>query len=83
VYTPSELVRLKQFIEDSKKPLYPDCQKYSHLSGELKLLQLKAYHGWSNKRFKYQLDVLRDMLLEEKQIAEFVYEANLTSVNRG
>jgi hypothetical protein len=25
VYTPSELARLKQFIEDSKKPLYPDC----------------------------------------------------------
>jgi hypothetical protein len=24
-YTPSELARLKQFIEDSKKPLYPDC----------------------------------------------------------
>jgi hypothetical protein len=38
VYTPSELARLKQFIEDSKKPLYPDCQKYSHLSSDLKLL---------------------------------------------
>jgi hypothetical protein len=25
VYTPSELARLKHFIEDSKKPLYPDC----------------------------------------------------------
>jgi hypothetical protein len=25
VYTPSELARLKQFIEDSKKPLFPDC----------------------------------------------------------
>jgi hypothetical protein len=25
VYTPSELARLKQFIEDSKKPLYSDC----------------------------------------------------------
>jgi hypothetical protein len=31
VYTPSELARLKQFIEDSKKPLYPNCQKYSRL----------------------------------------------------
>jgi hypothetical protein len=25
VCTPSELATLKQFIEDSKKPLYPDC----------------------------------------------------------
>jgi hypothetical protein len=40
VYTPSELARLKQFIEDSKKPLYPDCQKYSRISSDLKLLQL-------------------------------------------
>jgi hypothetical protein len=75
VYTPSELARLKQFIEDSKKPLYPDCQKYSHLSGDLKLLQLKTDHGWSNKSFKHLLDVLRDMLPEGNQIAESVYEA--------
>jgi hypothetical protein len=75
VYTPSELTRLKQFIEDSKKPLYPDCQKYSCLSGDLKLLQLKADHGWSNKSFKHLLDVLRDMLHEGNQIAESVYEA--------
>jgi hypothetical protein len=44
VYTPSELAMLKQFIEDSKKPLYPDCQKYYLLFGDLKLLQLKVDH---------------------------------------
>jgi hypothetical protein len=75
VYTPSELVRLKQIIEDSNKPLYPDCQKYSRLSGDLKLLQLKADHGWSNKSFKHLLDVLGDMLPEGNQIAVCVYEA--------
>jgi hypothetical protein len=75
VYTPFELVRLKQFIEDSKKPLYPDCQKYPRLSGDVKLLQLKADHGWSNKSFKHLLDVLRDMLPKGNQIAESVYEA--------
>jgi hypothetical protein len=75
VYTPSELARLKPFIEDSKKPFYPDCQKYSHLSGDLKLLQLKEGHGWSNKSFKHLLDVHRDMLPEGNQIAESIYEA--------
>jgi hypothetical protein len=75
LYTPSELARLNQFIEYSKKPLYLDCQKYSHLSGDLKLLQLKADHGWSNKSFKHLLDVLRDMLPEGNKIAESVYEA--------
>jgi hypothetical protein len=64
VYTPSELATL-----------YPYCQKYSLLSGDLKLLQLKAYHGWSNKSFKHLLDVLRDMLPEVNQIAESAYEA--------
>jgi hypothetical protein len=63
VYTPSELARLKHFIENWTKPLYPHCQKYSRLSGDLKLLQLKADHGWSNKSFEHLLDVLRDMLL--------------------
>jgi hypothetical protein len=75
VYTPSELARLKQFIEDSKKPLYPNCQKYSRLYGDIKLLQLKADHGWSYKSFKHLLDVLRDMLPEGNQIAESAYEA--------
>jgi hypothetical protein len=75
VYTPSELARLKQFIEDLKKPLYPDCQKYSRLSSDLKLMHLKADHGWSNKSFKHLLDVLRDMLSEGNQLAESVYEA--------
>jgi hypothetical protein len=78
VYTPFELARLKQFIEDSKKPLYPNCQKYSRLSGDLKLLRLKADHGWSNKRFKHLLDVLRDMLPEGNQIAESVSKAKKT-----
>jgi hypothetical protein len=75
VYTPSKLARLKKFIEDSNKPLFPDCQKYSCLSGDLKLPQLKADHGWSNKSFKHLLDVLRDMLSEGNQIADSVYEA--------
>jgi hypothetical protein len=70
VYTHSELARLKQLIEDSKKPLYPDCQKYSRLSGDLKLLHLKADHGWSNKSFKHLLDVLRDILPEGNQCKE-------------
>jgi len=38
IYTSSKLLRLKQFIKDSKKPLYPGCHKYSRISGDLKLL---------------------------------------------
>jgi hypothetical protein len=74
VYTPSDLARLKQFIDDSKKPLYPDCQKYSRLSSDLKLLQLKADHGRSNKTFKHLLVVLRYILPEGNQIEESIYK---------
>ena len=75
MYTTSELARLKQFFEDSKKPLYPSCQKYSRLSGDLKLLQLKAAHGWTDKSFKQLLDLLKDMLPEGNQVAGSIYEA--------
>ena len=75
MYTTSELARLKQFFEDSKKPLYPSCHKYSCLSGDLKLLQLKAHHGWTDKSFKQLLDLLKDMLPEGNQVAGSVYEA--------
>jgi hypothetical protein len=74
VYTPYELATLKQFIENSKKPLYPYCQKYSRLSRDIKLLQLKEDHCWSNKSFKHLMYVLRDMLPEGNQIAESAYE---------
>ena len=75
MYTTSELARLKQFVEDSKKPLYPGCHKYSRLSGDLELLQLKASHGWTDKSFKQLLDLLKDMLPEGNQVVGFVYEA--------
>ena len=42
--TEVELRKYKQFVEDSKKPLYPHCEKYSRVTGDLKLLQLKAAH---------------------------------------
>jgi hypothetical protein len=41
VYTPFELARLKKFIVDSTKPLYPNCQKYSRLSGDLNFYSLR------------------------------------------
>jgi hypothetical protein len=63
------------YANEARRTSTRDCQKYSRLSGDLELLQLKADHGWSNKSFKHLLDVLRDMLLEENQIAESVYEA--------
>ena len=72
--TEAELRKYKQFIDDSKKPLYAHCEKYSRVTGDLKLLQLKAAHGWTNKSFKAFL-LLKDMLPEGNLLPDSVYEA--------
>ena len=80
--TEAELRKYKQFVEDSKKPLYPHCQKYSRVTGDLKLLQLKAAHGWTDKSFKALLLLLKDMLPEGNLLPDTVYEAKQI-VSRG
>ena len=42
---------------------------------DLKLLQLKAAHGWTNKSFKALLLLLKDMLPEGNLLPDTVYEA--------
>ena len=73
--TKAELRKYKQFVEDSKKPLYPHCKKYSRVIGDLKLLQLKAAHGWTDNSFKALLLLLKDMLPEGNLLPDTVYEA--------
>jgi hypothetical protein len=75
VYTDAKLARLRQFVEDSKQLLYPSCNRYLHLSSDLKLLQLKAAHGWTDHSFKALLVLIKDILPEGNLVADFVYEA--------
>ena len=42
---------LGRLLEDAEKPLYPRCMKYTKLSALVKLYNLKARYGWSNKGF--------------------------------
>ena len=48
--------------DDSEKPLFPDCTKFTKLSAVLKLFNLKASSGWSDKSFSALLELLREML---------------------
>ena len=73
--TEAELRKYKQFIDDSKKPLYAHCEKYSRVTGDLKLLQLKAAHGWTDKSFKALLLLLKDMLPDGNFLLDAVYKA--------
>nr|KYP36029.1 hypothetical protein KK1_042881 [Cajanus cajan] len=36
---------------DLEKPLYPNCTKFTRLSAILRLFNLKARNGWSDKSF--------------------------------
>ena len=73
--TEAKLRKYRQFVEDLKKPLYAHCEKYSRVTGDLKLLQLKAAHSWTDKSFKALLLLLKDMLLEGNLLLDTVYEA--------
>ena len=65
----------ENLYEDSNKELYPGCSKFSKLKGVLKLYNLKASNGWSDKSFTALLQTLKEMLPDENEIPYNVYEA--------
>ncbi|KAL4579100.1 hypothetical protein LXL04_015235 [Taraxacum kok-saghyz] len=56
--------KFQQLIEDSEKPLYDGCTKFTKLSAVLKLFNLKANNGWSDKSFTEILEAINEMLPE-------------------
>ncbi|KAL2923426.1 Zinc metalloproteinase-disintegrin-like HV1 [Bienertia sinuspersici] len=72
---PSKFERL---LSDSEKPLYPGCKKYSRLKAILKLYNLKAANGLSDKGFGDFLELFKDMLPEENVLPKRTYEAKKT-----
>jgi len=46
---------------DAKTPLYNGCTSFTRLSTVLKLFNLKAGNGWSDKTFTELLSLLKDM----------------------
>uniref|UniRef100_A0A151UG77 Transposase-associated domain-containing protein n=2 Tax=Cajanus cajan TaxID=3821 RepID=A0A151UG77_CAJCA len=60
---------------DLEKPLYPNCTKFTRLSGILRLFNLKARNGWSDKQFTELLELLKKMLPEGNTLPNRNYEA--------
>ncbi|KAL9683747.1 hypothetical protein QQ045_021172 [Rhodiola kirilowii] len=60
---------------DSELPLYEDCSKYTRLSATLKLFNLKAKNGWSDKSFTEVLSLVNDMLPDGNTLPNRTYEA--------
>ena len=44
-------ISFKKLLENAKKPLYLGCAKFTKLSALVKLYNVKAQYGWSNKSF--------------------------------
>ncbi|XP_027361200.1 uncharacterized protein LOC113869190 [Abrus precatorius] len=61
--------------DDAEKPLYNGCRKFTRLSSVLKLYNLKAMNGWTNKSFTKLLTLLNEMLLEDNVLPTRTYDA--------
>ena len=68
----------KKLLEDAEKPLYPSCIKFTKLSALVKLYNVKARYGWSDKSFSDLLQILVDMLLVNNEMPLSMYEAKKT-----
>lgn len=61
---------------DAEKPLYASCSKFTRLSVVLRLYNLKAGNGWSDKSFTALLELLKDMLPKDNELPNRTYDAN-------
>ncbi|XP_014522516.1 uncharacterized protein LOC106779013 [Vigna radiata var. radiata] len=60
---------------DAEMPLYSGCIKYTRLSAILKLFNVKARNGWSDKSFTELLELVSDILLEGNTIPTSNFDA--------
>uniref|UniRef100_A0A2N9GFA6 Transposase-associated domain-containing protein n=1 Tax=Fagus sylvatica TaxID=28930 RepID=A0A2N9GFA6_FAGSY len=49
-----------RLLEESEKPLYEGCEKYSNLAFIVKLMHIKCINCWSNNSFNMLLELLKD-----------------------
>ena len=71
-------ISFKKLLEDAEKPLYPGCAKFTKLSALVKLYNVKARYGWSDKNFSDLLQILGDMLPVNSEMPLSMYEAKKT-----
>jgi hypothetical protein len=71
-----ESKKFSKMLDDHKKLLYQD-RKHGHkkLGSTLKLLQLKAANGVTNKDFEELLGIVKNMLPEGDKLLSTTYEA--------
>ncbi|XP_062104327.1 structural maintenance of chromosomes flexible hinge domain-containing protein GMI1-like [Humulus lupulus] len=71
-------VKFEILLNDAEKPIYPGCTKLTKLSALLRLYNMKAKNGWTDKSFTELLIFLKDLLPEENEMPVSFYEAKKT-----
>ncbi|XP_042460326.1 uncharacterized protein LOC122043816 [Zingiber officinale] len=67
-----------KFLEESEKPLYKGCQRYTKLSALVKLYNTKARHGMSDALFSDLLLDFGDMLPNNHNLSSSMYNVKKT-----
>nr|XP_004488447.1 uncharacterized protein LOC101493360 [Cicer arietinum] len=60
---------------DKEEALYPGCTNFTRLFAVLRLFNLKARNGWTDKSFTELLESLKEMLPEDNTLPNRYYEA--------
>ena len=71
----NEQEKLQTLLENSQKPLYVGCTKFSILSGVLKLFGVKAKHRWTDTSFTDLLEAVHEMLPTDNGLPISLYQA--------
>ena len=75
--------KFETLLNDAEKPIYPGCTRFTKLSALLRLYNLKAKHGWSDKSITDLFSFLKELLPEDNEIPISFYEAKKTLCSLG
>ncbi|GJY53588.1 uncharacterized protein Tco_0445252 [Tanacetum coccineum] len=67
--------KFQELFVDAEKPLYDGCKKFTKLSPVLRLFDVKAANGISDKGFTDILEAVHDFLPEDNELPISVYKA--------
>ncbi|XP_056697876.1 uncharacterized protein [Spinacia oleracea] len=67
--------KFESLLNDSEKPLYKGCTKYTKLSALIRSYNVKAGNGLTDVSFDMILDVFKDMLPDDNVLPCRTYEA--------
>ncbi|GKA27523.1 ribonuclease H-like domain-containing protein [Tanacetum coccineum] len=67
--------KFQELFVDAEKPLYDGCKKFTKLSPVLRLFDVKAANGISDKGFTDIFKVVHDFLPEDNELPISVYKA--------